>query len=1055
KTSGGTYSSSIALPVPVRTGYTFTGWFTATSGGTQITISSTVSVTTDTTYYAQWTANYSRVNYNVNGGITPTNILLNVDLDYGWTKDYNTGILWNDIAGPTGVTAPVVSFYDADTSQAGIWYSFGDYAPQDVSTTYTISVYVKTNDSNFYIRAYTADNSETGRQYTDYTLVPNDSAWHRISWTITTPSDTTSDSLSFHYTFGNAQGETQRTWLCAPQMEVGSTATAFNFASVYVPTDTVMEKFIPVLTRTGYTLASWNTLANGSGTTKSASSTKTSSEETWYAQWTANQYTVTFDKQTGTGGSNSVLATFNDNMPTATAPTLTGYTFSGYYTSVCGVGTQYYTSAMDSARTWNIANNTTLYACWTATLTLNSNSGVIATAPSGEWTGSGSSATKTVTYDASVGTLPLSANMSRMGYIFIGWNTASNGSGIAYNSATIFTYASGNLTVYAQWTAISVTPTSVIWNTSSTPTLTIANYSALETSDKSIRISIYRSGPVSMLNERKTINSSGTDTVYSSWTPTQKVTYTIEVYVGGTGSADGVLRYSGSLTTGYQIALIAVTPASQSYGYGASVVYTATVSNYAYVDPAQSLTLTIADSTGMPSSETISASVIFNEWVPTPSNTTRGTHTVTVTAGDGGAGTTSIVITYSTVIAGLTITPTGNLTQSKTSVVTAFTQIAYSLSWTNESYNDPASTIKWYVNGTQSQSGTSKSFYYTPSAQGIFNVTASVTTDSEHTSGGVMATATNMITVVPKSTNAGTGTIAFSLTSTAQNGKLLKYTDITEQVDSEFDSAPQTPSIALANDSALSTLITNKYKYGTLTANSQIGLKLGNAVLYVDPLNAVSVGTITTPTTSFDLILHHAGAYLSFVARYYQLQMIVTSADGLTQLGTMVLNVIVDEYTQYDFSVVAPLSMTITIDSNEESFEEEDESELQNNSPFPIIISMGIAPDTGAPALIDYTTKDTDHNYDLSSYWYSLGTLGTSAGLLIGIKVGAQTNDETWFNTINTDVLITDHLVSSLYNSGLSKIGIWLVVRHGLAWPVSTEYTYTYTFTIEPSTDDE
>jgi uncharacterized repeat protein (TIGR02543 family) len=77
-------------------------------------------------------------------------------------------------------------------------------------------------------------------------------------------------------------------------------------------------------------------------------------------------YTVTFDKQSGTGGSDSVSATYGAAMPAATAPTRTGYTFGGYYTAAGGAGTQYYTAAMASARNWDIAANTTLYAHWTS-----------------------------------------------------------------------------------------------------------------------------------------------------------------------------------------------------------------------------------------------------------------------------------------------------------------------------------------------------------------------------------------------------------------------------------------------------------------------------------------------------------------------------------------------------------------------------------------------------------------------------------------------------------------------------------------------------------------
>jgi uncharacterized repeat protein (TIGR02543 family)/LPXTG-motif cell wall-anchored protein len=54
-TTGGTISS---LPTdPTRDGYTLNGWFTAASGGTEITTIAAHNQTADFTLYAQWTAN--------------------------------------------------------------------------------------------------------------------------------------------------------------------------------------------------------------------------------------------------------------------------------------------------------------------------------------------------------------------------------------------------------------------------------------------------------------------------------------------------------------------------------------------------------------------------------------------------------------------------------------------------------------------------------------------------------------------------------------------------------------------------------------------------------------------------------------------------------------------------------------------------------------------------------------------------------------------------------------------------------------------------------------
>ena len=51
-----TYASTYGtLPTPTRTGYTFNGWYTAASGGSQVTSGTTVSTASTHTVYAHWT----------------------------------------------------------------------------------------------------------------------------------------------------------------------------------------------------------------------------------------------------------------------------------------------------------------------------------------------------------------------------------------------------------------------------------------------------------------------------------------------------------------------------------------------------------------------------------------------------------------------------------------------------------------------------------------------------------------------------------------------------------------------------------------------------------------------------------------------------------------------------------------------------------------------------------------------------------------------------------------------------------------------------------------
>lgn len=56
------------LPTPTRTGYTFTGWFTAETDGTEVKSTSAVTTASDHTLYAHWTANTYQVSFNSNGG---------------------------------------------------------------------------------------------------------------------------------------------------------------------------------------------------------------------------------------------------------------------------------------------------------------------------------------------------------------------------------------------------------------------------------------------------------------------------------------------------------------------------------------------------------------------------------------------------------------------------------------------------------------------------------------------------------------------------------------------------------------------------------------------------------------------------------------------------------------------------------------------------------------------------------------------------------------------------------------------------------------------------
>ncbi len=107
--------------------------------------------------------------------------------------------------------------------------------------------------------------------------------------------------------------------------------------------------------RTGYTLKGWYTKKAGGIKVTTASKPKKSS--TYYAQWTAKKYTLTFNANGGSVGTASKKVTLKKAYGTLPTPTRSGYSFDGWYTAVNG-GTKV------SATTIMPAKNVTVYAHW-------------------------------------------------------------------------------------------------------------------------------------------------------------------------------------------------------------------------------------------------------------------------------------------------------------------------------------------------------------------------------------------------------------------------------------------------------------------------------------------------------------------------------------------------------------------------------------------------------------------------------------------------------------------------------------------------------------------
>ena len=110
---------------------------------------------------------------------------------------------------------------------------------------------------------------------------------------------------------------------------------------------------LPTSTRTGYTLVGWYTAKTGGD--KISSSTTVTADVTYYAHWTKNNYTVTFNSNGGSAIASQTVA-YGNKATKPTNPTREGYAFEGWYSN----------SGLTSKFNFNttITKNTTIYAKW-------------------------------------------------------------------------------------------------------------------------------------------------------------------------------------------------------------------------------------------------------------------------------------------------------------------------------------------------------------------------------------------------------------------------------------------------------------------------------------------------------------------------------------------------------------------------------------------------------------------------------------------------------------------------------------------------------------------
>ena len=488
-----------AMPIASRTGYTCGGWYTATSGGTKVanadgSFLASVSGYTDTnkkwvraaatTLYAHWTANKYTITANANSGINAAKT--------GWTLasdsktstmifTYGQAASAMPIASRTGYTCG--GWYTAASGGTKVANADGTFLASVSGYTDANKNWIKTSDTTLYahwtINNYTLKIDPNGGIYNSSTSMSTFSQHYYTTKAIANPTRT-------GYTFAG--------WVATKEINGATWAQIlYHFndsgSQLFASSDNLSSQTKSDFYRNSqfanlarYNLTSYEFLLQYS-------------HISGYNQWkqTSNPATV----NNTISGYQAVSISWSDNAWGGIAKSST--TASTFIDGSPGTGTWFY--ALGAYAAWNggipgpssaekqvtrlwlktdstLSNlrptasfhnddalgssnyyyfkdeSVTLKALWIInnyTLTANANGGSIPTTSG--WTGTGATATKTVTYNAAYGTLPVP---TKTGYGFAGWWTQASG-GTQVSATTKM--GAADTTIYAHWTISSYTLT--------------------------------------------------------------------------------------------------------------------------------------------------------------------------------------------------------------------------------------------------------------------------------------------------------------------------------------------------------------------------------------------------------------------------------------------------------------------------------------------------------------------------------------------------------------------------------------------------------------------
>ena len=372
-TYGGTLGT---LPTPTRTGYTFDGWFTKVSGGTQCTSSTILTAASNITIYAHWTANPYTVAYDANGGTGAPS---------SQTKYHDTALTLSSTK-PTRTGYTFQGWATSATATSAEYQPGGSYKQNKAVTLYAVW---KINTYTLFVKVWHCDDKEI--------IENNDAIMFSVfinGKKVAADVFNYCEQIAINSTYEIKDIKAQTGYqynapskYSAPlsgQMDQDQTIIFDIYYSRYTvsynanTTDTVsnmpgkqtkihgmdLTLATNTPTRTGYTFQGWATSTTAINAAYQPGGIYMNDQNvTLYAVWKINTFQVSFDANTMDAVGNmpeDQMKTYGKDLTLSeNIPTRTGYNFQGWATTSTGTVPEY-----QPGGTYEKNTGVMLYACW-------------------------------------------------------------------------------------------------------------------------------------------------------------------------------------------------------------------------------------------------------------------------------------------------------------------------------------------------------------------------------------------------------------------------------------------------------------------------------------------------------------------------------------------------------------------------------------------------------------------------------------------------------------------------------------------------------------------